>query len=279
MNRRALCIGINDYPGTQMDLRGCVNDARDWSAALSERGFSVVTLLDAQATKAGMVAAFEEVIGGAVKGDLVVISFSGHGTYFPDLDRDELDGLDEGFCPHDIRSAGPLGDDEIAELLMSRAAGVRLLLVADSCHSGTVSRAAAPDPEADEAPRPRFLPMGNWLPPAQLPRGPAAGRPLPAGVVPGRSAFARALRRRQGDLLMAGCQEGANHFSYDASFRGRPSGAFSYYALKALQALPEQASYADWFAAITPARLPAASYPQTPQLVGSAAARRRRVFG
>ncbi len=33
MSKKALCIGINDYPGTQNDLSGCVNDANDWAAA------------------------------------------------------------------------------------------------------------------------------------------------------------------------------------------------------------------------------------------------------
>ena len=37
MTKKALCIGINDYPGTQNDLNGCVNDARDWAAALTGR--------------------------------------------------------------------------------------------------------------------------------------------------------------------------------------------------------------------------------------------------
>ena len=30
MTKKALCIGINDYPGTDSDLQGCVNDATDW---------------------------------------------------------------------------------------------------------------------------------------------------------------------------------------------------------------------------------------------------------
>lgn len=30
MANRAPCIGVNDYPGSGMDLRGCVNDAKDW---------------------------------------------------------------------------------------------------------------------------------------------------------------------------------------------------------------------------------------------------------
>ena len=65
MRRHALCIGINDYPGTDGDLAGCINDAHDWSALLAERGFGVRRLLDAEATKAVMVQAIGDVIAGA----------------------------------------------------------------------------------------------------------------------------------------------------------------------------------------------------------------------
>ena len=33
----ALCIGINDYPGTGSDLSGCVNDANDWGKILAAK--------------------------------------------------------------------------------------------------------------------------------------------------------------------------------------------------------------------------------------------------
>ena len=39
MTKLALCIGINNYPGTDMDLAGCVNDANHWAAELTPRGF------------------------------------------------------------------------------------------------------------------------------------------------------------------------------------------------------------------------------------------------
>ena len=176
MSKTALCIGINNYPGTHMDLQGCVNDAADWSQVLTARGFAVTTLLDATATKAAMVPAMSALIAGGVAGDSLVITFSGHGTYQPDADGDEADGLDEALCPHDIQTRGEaLVDDEIRAIFAARKPGVRVLLIADSCHSGTVSRAAPAEPEAD-APRPRFLPMGNWLP---------AARVTPVSVVPG----------------------------------------------------------------------------------------------
>lgn len=279
MSKRALCIGINNYPGTHMDLAGCVNDANAWADELAARGFAVTKLLDAQATKAAMVKAMETVIGGAASGDVVVITYSGHGTYVPDTSGDEADGLDEGLCPHDIQTGGgALLDDEIHHLFGERKGGVKLVLISDSCHSGTVTRAVAPDPDAADAPRPRFLPMGNWLPPDKLPRN-AAGKPPATVQAPnGTSPLEKAMSRRFGDLLLAGCKEGPNNFSYDARIAGKPTGAFTYYALKALKSLPANATYGQWIAAITPAFLPSASYPQVPQIVGSAEARHRKIF-
>jgi uncharacterized caspase-like protein len=156
MAKTALCIGINNYPGTHMDLSGCINDAEDWSAELQSRGFTVSRLIDAKATKAAMLKGFKSIVGGAKKGDSVVITFSGHGTYVPDVNGDELDGLDEALCPYDLQINGAaLLDDEIHAIFASRAPGVRLVLISDSCHSGTVTRAAAADPDADAAPRER----------------------------------------------------------------------------------------------------------------------------
>jgi hypothetical protein len=276
MAKKALCIGINNYPGTHMDLQGCVNDANDWAAALSARGFTVTTLLDDQATKAAMVAAMGNLIGKAAKNDSLVITFSGHGTYQPDTDGDEVDGLDEALCPYDLQTNGAaLIDDEIKTLFATRKAGVRIVLIADSCHSGTVTRAARAEPDADT--RPRFMPMGNWLPDKLLPKNRvgklAASIVAPSGTSPLQSAFSRAL----GDLLLSGCKEGPNNFSYDARIQGRPNGAFTYYALKALKTLKPDATYADWHKALVK-YLPSASYPQSPQIVGSDTARKGAVF-
>ena len=292
----ALCIGINNYPGTDMDLAGCVNDASDWAAELGARGFAVRTLLDAEATKAAMVAAMREVIAIAIAGDLVAITFSGHGTYVFDTDDssdgrgDEPDGFDEALCPHDVQASGdPLTDDEIHALFAARASGVRLLLIADSCHSGTVSRAVPG--AAGVGPRKRFLPPAHWMKTAQLAR--ALAEPARDFAHTGASAFTLAAGRGGDvteaaaggahnppldDVLLAGCQEGKLNFSYDAVFATRPNGAFTFHALKALRGLPPGATYADWHAAITPEFLPTTEYPQTPQMVAIDAAKRRPVL-
>jgi len=276
MAKKALCIGINNYPGTHMDLQGCVNDANDWAGVLGARGFKVATLLDDQATKAAMVKAMSDLIGKASKGDSLVITFSGHGTYQPDEDGDEADGLDEALCPYDLQTKGEaLIDDEIKTIFGARKTGVRIVLIADSCHSGTVTRAAKAEKDADT--RPRFMPMGNWLPEKLLPKN-RAGKTAATMVSPsGTSPLLSAYSNKLGDLLISGCKEGPNNFSYDARIAGRFNGAFTYYALKALKGLKPGASYADWHKAIVK-YLPSASYPQSPQLVGSLGARKGKVL-
>lgn len=273
MAKKALCIGINDYPGTHMDLRGCVNDAEDWTETLEDYGYRVSGLLNDQATKAAMKTAMSALISGAEAGDSLVITFSGHGTYQPDMDNDESDELDEALCPYDIQRGGSaLTDDEIHEIFNQRKEGVSLVFLSDSCHSGTVTRAAPAEPDVETA-RPRFMPMGNWLPEEKLPA--ARGNFFSnLSALFKASAFQGAVIKAQGDLLLSGCEEGANNFSYDAKIKGRFNGAFTHYALKTLQ---RDMTYTEWHRAIRD-YLPSASFPQTPQIVGNAAARNNKVF-
>ena len=191
MAKYALCIGINNYPGTQNDLSGCVNDAEVWAEELTSRGFVVTTLLDGKATKAAMVEGMQTVIGKAKYGDAVVITYSGHGTWVADEDGDEPDKRDEALCPHDLGS-GPLIDDQLYEIFAERERGVRLVVVADSCHSGTVARFYR---EAAEPRRVRFLAPEDYPQNKDklkhlrlIERAPARGR------------------SRGGALLLAGCQ-------------------------------------------------------------------------
>lgn len=263
MSKKALCIGINDYPGTQSDLAGCINDANDWAAELGSRGFAVTRMLDSQVTHAAMTAAINSLIHGAIEGDTLVITYSGHGTWVPDSSGDEPDGRDEALCPYDIGSAGPLLDDQIRQMFAARASGVRILLLSDSCHSGSVTKGDDSDLDAGAA-RARFLPLEAWMPSAELPV--ATARPV---------ALVSGLRRSGGDLLLAGCLD--TEYSYDTSFQGRANGAFTYYALKTLRE-KKPATYAAWFKAIR-SYLPSNRLPQSPQILGTARAQRFSVFG
>lgn len=263
MAKNALCIGINNYPGTDSDLSGCVNDAHDWAAVLQGYGFNVSTLIDEQATREAMVGAIGNLIGNAQSGDTVVLTYSGHGTWLEDTDGDEPDARDEALCPWDLTSAGPLLDDDIRKLFDARAAEVHLLLISDSCHSGSVTRGDESDLDA-EAPRARFLPPAAWMKPGTLPSVPRSSALTLEG----------GLRRVGGDLLLAGCRD--DQFSWDTRFAGRPNGAFTYYALKILKQDKPQ-TYDQWLTAIRK-YLPSTRLPQEPQIFGTRSARQMQVF-
>ena len=269
MALRALCIGINDYPGTGSDLAGCVNDAHDWASVLKKRGFGVTKLLDRKATGAAIRKSIGTLLSRSYRGDLAVITYSGHGSFVPDRDGDEPDGVDECLCPHDVRARGVVTDDALHALFAARPAGVRVVMVADSCHSGTVARFApisVPVSERGGSHRRtvRFLPPGSYLSRRASSRlGARRGRVRASA--PGRHAA----------LLMSGCQD--TEYSYDGYFGGRPNGAFTYVALKALAKLKKTATYKDWYAAIRKA-LPSRQHPQTPNIYGSSSMKAWKVL-
>jgi metacaspase-1 len=260
MAKRALCIGINDYPGTQSDLRGSINDASDWQQALERRGFHTRRLLDNQASKERLVDAISRLVDETAAGDLAFVTYSGHGTWIPDTGGDELDRREDCLCPHDVAQNRPLTSDELFDLLAQRKPGARIALLIDACHTGTVAR-FAPTPRApgDSTPRVRFLPPETFLPTDQRATAARLARPYPAGKL------------RHGALLLSSCQE--TEYSYEASFDGRPGGAFSHVAVKVLGSLRPGASFQDWFQAIRES-LPSSAFPQTPQLAGSRSQKR-----
>lgn len=253
--KRALCIGINDYPGTDSDLSGCVNDANDWAEELGKRDFDITMMLNSEATGAAMRAAMRDRLTTANSGDTVVITYSGHGTWVPDREGDEPDKRDEALCPYDIGNNGPLLDDELYEIFSDRERGVRVILISDSCHSGSVARYAPPTGSGSR--RIKFLAPEIFL----SEKDAAAARRMPR-VARGRPRYSA--------LLLAGCQD--VEYSYDAKFGGRPNGAFTYVALAALRKLPKDACYRDWMSQIC-ATLPSQDYPQQPCLQGTSTQR------
>ncbi len=228
-------------------------------------------LLDRQATGKVMREEIARLVGEAKGEDSIVITYSGHGSFVPDEDGDEPDGTDECLCPYDIRSKGPITDDQLFDLYSARQSGAKLLMISDSCHSGTVARFAPittpPTMAGAHAPqrKVRFLPPAVYLSKAEAAKL-GLRRAYRKSSPPGRYAA----------LLLAGCQD--TEYSYDAYFKGRPNGAFSFVALRALAKLPAKATYRDWFAAIRKA-LPSQQYPQSPNLYGSSSMKKWMVLG
>lgn len=257
--KRALCIGINDYPGTNMDLSGCVNDANDWKTALKARGFETGILLDSDAVKQNMVESIKKIVSDTGRDDIAVITYSGHGTWVPDEDDDEVDGRDEALCPHDITKGSVLTDDELYEIFSERKRGARIIVISDSCHSGTVARACnlMPGTEGDSW---NFQMVRYLAPEFYIKNDTILKRALKVERIRANGKI------RAAAVLLSGCKD--DEYSYDAWFNERPNGAFTYVALQTLKDLPEDASYRDWYRKIREI-LPHVRYPQTPQLSGS----------
>jgi metacaspase-1 len=68
------------------------------------------------------------------EGDFVFVTFSGHGTQFQDLDGVEPDKKDEALVVYDR----PFLDDQLCSSWAKFQQGVRVFLLVDACHSGSI---------------------------------------------------------------------------------------------------------------------------------------------
>ena len=144
----SLHIGLNfvdptRYDGWDGQLAACEYDADDMTALAKARGFKPTTLLREKATAKAVKTAISKAAAKLAAGDIFLISYSGHGGQVPDLNGDEgkhgdeSDRKDETWCLFDRE----LIDDELAALWATFQKGVRIVVLSDSCHSGSVTRA------------------------------------------------------------------------------------------------------------------------------------------
>jgi hypothetical protein len=135
-------IGVNEvdpghYAGWSGPLVACEADADDLAELAEAQGFSTTVIMTGDATREAVTGAIASAATQLESGDIFFLSYSGHGGQVPDATGEETDAWDETWCLHD----GQLLDDELFALWPQFAAGVRVLVVSDSCHSGTVTRA------------------------------------------------------------------------------------------------------------------------------------------
>ncbi|MBE9117766.1 caspase family protein [Lusitaniella coriacea LEGE 07157] len=150
----ALLVGINRYPESNRfgRLRGCVQDVELQKNLLIHRfGFNkndIKTLTDAQASRKGILDAFEQhLIAQAQPGDVVVFHFSGHGSFVTDPSPiDPGNPFNSTFVPADDASpAGGVVKDIMGQTLFLLLYALRqktenVTVVLDSCHSGGGTR-------------------------------------------------------------------------------------------------------------------------------------------
>ena len=188
--RRALLIAIDHYapaagypPSAPAwiksipELEGCRNDALSIQSQLTSRfGFAkenITTLWDQDATRAAILTQITALLNNSRPGDIACIYYAGHGTRIHNSGSAETDKLDESIVPADTwrPDVKDIRDKELAPLFNAFIdKQVTLTLIADCCHSGSLSRGLdfshsryryAPQPDYDAADNSRSVAPGS----------------------------------------------------------------------------------------------------------------------
>ena len=155
----SLHLGLNSvsgsaYGGWTGPLAACEFDAEDMAAIARAQGMKPTVLLTRKATRAAVLAAMRKAAKSLSAGSFFFLTYSGHGGQVPDVTGDEPDKKDETWCLFD----GQLIDDELYFELSRFKAGVRILVLSDSCHSGSVTRDATMPVATIPSQRPKLMP-------------------------------------------------------------------------------------------------------------------------
>ncbi len=145
-NIYALVIGIDQYTPPIHNLAGAVNDAKMIAQALKAVGVEEVTLLtNTEASRDAIYQAWQAMVAKAEAGDTVIFTYAGHGAQHPErVKGTEVDGKDEffvlsGFSEQGANTYERIIDDDL-QAWFSAVPQLNIVLVSDSCHSGTMTR-------------------------------------------------------------------------------------------------------------------------------------------
>ena len=222
---KSIHIGLNRvdpacYGGWNGALAGCINDATAMQDIADSLGYSSSLLTDADATAGAVIEAISRAASELSSGDILFLTYSGHGGQVDDANGDEDEGQDETWVLYDRQVV----DDELYQLYSQFADGVRVVILSDSCHSGTVAKVRTAGAYRT---RVRDVPGENAPAADEKPRN------LPLEVQAADQERQRALYEtvqflsgaksdaeiRASVLLISGCQD--NQLSYDGPGHGR----------------------------------------------------------
>ena len=128
-------VDPNRYEGWDGKLLGAEYDAIDMARIADAKDYHYKTLLREEATYSNVKYEIERVTSDLKAGDIFLLSFSGHGGLMPNLNDDqEESGKNQTWCLYDRQ----IIDNELYKLWFKFSPGVRVLVISDSCHSGTV---------------------------------------------------------------------------------------------------------------------------------------------
>lgn len=252
----ALNIGLNrvdpkHYGGWEGPLNACEADAKEMAGLATQAGFEAKTLLTEKATSKALMSEISRAADALSSGGLFLLTYSGHGGQIRDKNADELDGLDETWCLFDREFI----DDEIYNALTQFAEKVRVLILSDSCHSGTVGRLVAETAPATES--------TNWRPKVMPPqvafRTYDANRDMYDALQANPELRDAERRLRAPVLLIAGCQD--HQLSWEGAFGGEFTGSL----VRTWNRGRFRGDYRRFHNAIV-AAMPVTPQPQTPNL-------------
>ena len=208
----SLHLGLNGvdpvhYQGWDGALSACEMDAKDMKALATSKGFAPTMLLTKQVTSAVVIAAITDAAKKLGTGDIFFITYSGHGGQVPDTNHDEdsNDRKDETWVLYDRQ----LVDDELYALWSKFKPGVRITVLSDSCHSGTVTRELPPILGGG--------PAGKALPPVVASKTYKANKALYNSIQQNTPA-GESIKVKASVVLISGCQD--NQTSLDGTRNG-----------------------------------------------------------
>lgn len=148
-------VSAKHYKGKEWPLDVAVNDMNSMHLLAVKQGFeSIVCLENEAATISAFKSEIRAIRDQVEKGDIFLLTYSGHGYQTEDLDGDEEegDGMDENLCLFN----GLFVDDKLNRLFCEFPEGVRILMVADCCHGGSIHKygletLVAPPPKKKQA--------------------------------------------------------------------------------------------------------------------------------
>lgn len=311
--RRALLVGINDYPDPANRLDGCVNDVYLMSAVLQESGFApedIRIVLNERATATAINDRLHWLLDDVKGGDQRLFFYSGHGAQMPVYGAtDEVDHMNECLVPYDFdwTPQHAFTDKQFVNLYSQLPYDCYFAAIFDCCHSGGMTRdggrkirgIAPPDDIRHRSLRWNAdLQMWEDRPLNQLNPslvGTKAGKDYlgtsGSSFRIGRAMGLRTLPNNQYDkirrelkhhgpylpIIMEACQE--NQLSYEYRHGAQSYGAFTFSLAETLRAdhrrgkNPTFIQLKDGIAD----RLKKLKYDQTPNLVGAAKILRQQV--
>lgn len=146
--KKALLIGCNYANDPNNKLNGCIHDVTNMSNTLVDAfdyDLNNITILrddsssfNSLPTRSNIINAFNKLAQESIKLTEIWFHYSGHGSQIQDRTQDESDGFDEIIVPTDFKTAGFITDDEIFNILKNISPKCRVILLFDSCHSGTI---------------------------------------------------------------------------------------------------------------------------------------------